>query len=545
MKLLTVAEMIEQEHAAIAKGMSVSMLMNRAGLGLAEVIRQRVKILGLQKVEVVALVGNGNNGGDALIALMELARQGWAAKVIYLADRGGVDNLCAQVLAMGIPVIAANEMENGSELAKFLSGANLVLDGVLGTGFKGEMRHELARRLSAITKAFSWMPTRPYVVAVDCPSGANCDTGEVAPETLHADLTVCMAACKQGLLRQPAFGLCGEIASVGIGIEVSDGASGRLEVVEATDVRNILPLRQWDAHKGKSGNVIICGGSAEYVGAPVLAGMGAYAVGSGLVRLAVPAFIQQAFASKLPEAIWLLMPADDGSMEETGAALLRQTVENANVLVFGPGMGRQYSAQRLAHQYFGNLVAQIPTIRPIGFGLGNTTNKMNQPSSFAHPPVVIDADGIRNLSGMEGWWKALPAGSVLTPHPGEMAGLTGMATADVQADRVGIASRFAKKWGCSVILKGAQSVIGGPDGRIALIPISAPALAKAGSGDVLAGIVAGLMAQGLVGYDAAWCGAWLHAMAGVDMANQQGNEKTPTASDIVQSLKRVFEKINR
>ena len=537
MKILSVSEMIAAEHKAIAAGTPQDQLMARAGHGLAAVILRRLKNKQLAHAKVVALVGSGNNGGDALLALMALAQAGCQCSVVSVVHRGSGDVLASQAAKMGI---ATTSMEKGDltpEVLAWLNEADMVIDGILGTGFKGSLKPALAQALGAIKQVLLEQPKPAFVVAVDCPSGVQCDSGAAAPEVLPADLTVCMAAIKAGLLLQPAFSLCGEFESVDIGIEIEDWNFGPLQVLEERDIAALLPQRQWDAHKGSVGNALVCGGSAEYLGAPTLAAAGAYAVGAGLVRLAVPAFIQAAFASNLPEAIWALLPASDGALEEDGADLLAGFAANAKAVLLGPGIGRQPSTQKFTRKFFAMLNGHQKPVKPIGFGQAVTPVKaLAKPA----PPMVVDADGLRNLAELQEWWHLLPAGSVLTPHPGEMVALTGYTPDDVKMNREKVARRFAQVWGCTIILKGAQSIIAGPDGRTSMVPISAPALAKAGSGDVLAGMVVGLMAQGLPGYEAACCAAWLHAQAGLEVARKHGNQKTPLASDVVRSLRRVF-----
>ena len=538
MKTLSVEEMLKQEQAAILSGISVDQLLQNAGQNLAKVIERRFSS---GPKSIVALVGRGNNGGDALVALSHLTEHGWKARALIMTERSDV-SLVHQAVSAGVEILEVKNVADPREMADLLDGHSILLDALLGTGFSGSVRPELAALMRLVYQALPWLPRRPFIVAVDCPSGVNCSTGQADPEVLPADLTICMAACKQGLLLQPAFSFVGELASAGIGIEILNGAAGLLEVVEAEDVKAVLPERSWNAHKGTAGRLVVCGGSVEYVGAPVLSGLGAYAVGAGLVRMVVPSIVQTSAATMLPEAIWTLMPTTDGVMAESGTELLMHAIKGNKALVFGPGMGQLPASQKLVRSFFTRLAAGAEHhSRPLGFGRADPYNEqVDSGSSHNVPPIVVDADGLRSLTALPQWWCTLPPGSVITPHPGEMAALTGRSVADVQSDRLETARNGASNWGCIVVLKGAQTVVAEPGGRAAIIPISAPALAKAGTGDVLAGVIGALLAQGVDSFSAAWAGAWLHARAGLALQVRHGNNRSPMASELPWGLRRVL-----
>ena len=379
-----------------------------------------------------------------------------------------------------------------TQLGKLVIQHAVILDGVLGTGIRLPLRGHVAEALDFIRKSISESKNPPAVIAVDCPSGVDCDNGEAAPECIPADLTVCMAAVKEGLLIFPAFRLIGEIEVVDIGLQEDDTYSKSWQQVQTfipdhNWVRNVLPPRPMDAHKGTFGTTLIAAGSTNYTGAALLAGLAAYRSGAGLVTLAVPEILHSALAGQLPEATWLLLPHEKGAIAASAYQVIRDHLKQVDALLFGCGIGLAETTQLFISQLL---------------------------EETKLPPLIIDADGLKLLSSLPDWPQLLPPLSVLTPHPGEMAHLTGNSTKEIQSNRLEIARKFSQLWGQVVVLKGAITVIAEPSGRTALIPIATPALARAGTGDVLAGLIAGLRAQGVDPFDAAIAGAWVHANAG-------------------------------
>jgi NAD(P)H-hydrate epimerase len=365
--------------------------------------------------------------------------------------------------------------------------------------------------LDSVRQVVDDLEEPPHVVAVDCPSGVDTDTGEVDPVCIPADLTVTMAAVKQGLLKFPAFACLGELRVVDIGLPegLESYTAVRREVVFAEDVLTRLPERPLDGHKGTFGTALILAGSVNYPGASLLAGQAAYCVGTGLVTIAVPEGLHPHLAGHLTEATWLPVPQEGGGFAEEAAAQLVPELTEPTALLMGPGFGKRGQTGRFVDRFLAT-----PSL----------------------PTTVLDADGLRLTARLENWPKRLPPRTVLTPHPGEMAALTGLSTADIQADRVGIAERFAREWEHVVVLKGAHTVVADPEGETRIIPIAHSALASAGTGDVLAGVIVGLMAQGLDSFEAAFMGAWLHARAGIIAADQVGSAAAVRAGDVCDAL---------
>jgi len=253
----------------------------------------------------------------------------------------------------------------------------------------------------------------------------------------------------------------------------------------------------------------VVGGSPNYIGAPCLAAEGAYRVGAGLVTLGVAERIQPTVAGHVTEATYLLLPHDLGALTEAALRVLAEEIGGYDALLVGPGMGREEHTGEFLR---GLLQGGRPSSRrAVGFA---AREEAHPPHKIDLPPTVLDADALNLLAEQGSWWEGAPRETVVTPHPGEMARLTGKTIAEVQGDRVGIARAQAAQWGVTVLLKGAHSIVAAPDGRATIIPYANALMASAGTGDVLAGAVVGLMAQGLSAYHAAICGAYLHSLAG-------------------------------
>lgn len=514
MKYLSVQEMVAIEKAADKAGHSYQAMMEAAGKGLAEVIDQRFSAM-KEKV-ILALVGSGNNGGDALVALDYLAKWGWQTTAVLFRARDPQDKLINRLLAGGGELIDCSEAEGGDAiLADRIQNSSLVLDGVLGTGIRLPLRQPLKGLLDLTAERLRAMEKKPVVVAVDCPSGVDCDTGEASPAVIPADLTVTMAAVKQGLLKFPAYDHVGELQVVEIGLppDLPELIQINREVIERKNVVSLLPDRPKDAHKGTFGTSLVVAGSQPYPGAAALAGVSAYRIGAGLVTMAVPESIYCGLVEGFPEATWVVLEDCDGSISASGSATLKETLGRPSACLIGPGLG----------------VAEGTALFLEGLLEGINL-----------PPLIIDADGLRLLSEINNWTDILPARSVLTPHPGEMSVLCGCSVEEIQSDRLGIAERYAQEWNQIVLLKGAHTVIAEPEGQTKILIGGDPALARAGSGDVLAGIICGLVAQGVKTFDAATAGAWIHLQAGKLAAVQAGNPAAVLAGEISSMIGRAM-----
>ena len=530
MQLVSVAQMKELETQANAGGLSYDQMMARAGKGLAEIIHNRYWANGYRTV--LGLAGSGNNGGDTLVALTLLIHKGWSAKV-YIIKEGIKNNpLVSTYLAAGGELVDVSEDLAFRKLKTWVKECDVVMDGILGTGITLPLRGIIPAVLSAVLSVKS----NAVIVAVDCPSGVDSDCGEAAKECLKAELTICMAAVKQGLLKFPAYRLVGELAVVDIGLPKSlpTWKDIKGEVMTAEKAATLLPQRPDDGHKGTFGACLVAAGSVNYCGAVLLASEAAYRVGAGLVRAAIPGAIYDTIAGRLPEVTWLVLPHTDGVINADAVMVIRQNLERITAMLVGPGLGDEPTTQEFIKQLFEKPESVISSKKVIGFPGEKRDEKVRCQAEL--PQLVIDADGLRLLALLKEWPRKLNRSAVLTPHPGEMSALTGLPVDKIQKNRIEIALEYAHKWGHVVVLKGALTVTADPSGKYTVNPVATSALATAGTGDVLAGMITGLIAQGMAGYSAAITGVWLHAQAGILAAAQIGSTNAVTAPDVLAAI---------
>jgi NAD(P)H-hydrate epimerase len=380
------------------------------------------------------------------------------------------------------------------------------------------------------------------IYAVDCPSGVDCDSGEMDENSLTATVTVCMEAVKVGLLKMPAFSKVGrlEVVSLELSPDLPSLVRVKNRVTSPAGVMETIPQRRLDAHKGTFGTAVIAAGSDRYPGAAMLAGKAAYRVGVGLVSMAVPDVLHGALAGNFLEATWILLPSEMGGISANAAAILHESMDRATALLVGPGWGTQDTTVRFLQRF----LSQSSPTTPQKWELLPRERVAPASAPVPIPPLVIDADGLRALAKIENWVDLLPKETILTPHPGEMAGLTGLSTSEIQADRLGIARRYAQEWNCIVVLKGAFTVVAAPDGTTITNPVATPALARAGSGDVLAGMITGFLAQGMLPLNAAVAGVWLHGQCGLAAEQSLGGSASVLAGDLVDQIAWVLSRLS-
>ncbi len=517
MKQVTVEQMRAIEREGNQRGVSYDEMMERAGLGVATVID--TVFSQAEKKPVLGLVGSGNNGGDTLIALENLARSGWMVCAYLVRPRTKGDALVERVKAAGGKVIPYNSDKDFARLEDLLEKAGILLDGVLGTGIKLPLQVEIAQTLAFVND----FPEGPLVVAVDCPSGVDCDSGRAAPETIPADITICMHAIKAGLVKFPAFEYVGDLLTVDLGLPENLKSEEGLNtfVLSAGMIEPTLLPRSSQAHKGSFGTAVIAAGSLEYTGAALLAGEAAYRVGAGLVRMAVPAPLHAALAGHLPEAVWLLLPHADGVMNAPAVDVLCANLDAASALLIGPGLGLSEDTTAFVQGVLQEF-------------------ERRKGAAGQLPALVLDADALKLAARIPGWHQMLPERCVLTPHPGEMSAMSGLSVAEIQADRIAVARKYAQEWGHCLVLKGALSVVAAPDGHAYVVPVATAALARAGTGDVLAGLITGLLAQGMPALESACAGAWVHAQAGVIAAERMGQTASVLAGDVLAAVPKAL-----
>ncbi len=552
-KLITVEKSRYLETKANEGGLGFDEMMENAGRSAAEAIRRR---LGAKNKRAVVLVGPGNNGGDGLVAAHYLWTMG-ALVTCYIWKRDVDDDANFQrVQDDGLSIIWAEDDAEREALHGLLSNADVVVDALLGVGISLPVRENLRDFLAAVRGVLeerkapgglaeavppAAMEPGPLVVAVDCPTGLDCDSGELDPAALHADVTVTFAHPKVGLLRFPGAEAVGDlvVADIGIPPELADDVE--LEMATPSLVRDWLPARPRSAHKGTFGKALLVVGSINYLGAAVLSGLAATRIGAGLVTMALPLPIQMAVSAHLTEATYLLLPHDMGVVSSGAVKVLQERMDDYDALLLGCGLTQEDETVAFVHNLLG--LKRAERKGHIGFV---ATSPQEEPERPDLPSLVIDADGLNALAKAERWWEALPPETILTPHPGEMARLMGGETTiqDVQASREDTARRMAARWNAVVVLKGAFTVVAAPDGRLQVLPFANPGLATAGTGDVLAGTIVGLRAQGLEAFEAAAAGAYLHALAG-ELARADLGEAGMVAGDLPARLPQALRRVRQ
>lgn len=517
MRIVTAAEMRRLEQMTAEGGLSYEAMMESAGRATAQAVEER---LVPSDGRIVLLIGTGNNGGDGLVAARYLRLAGYEVACYALRHRAGDDPNVLRLTRLGIPLVLAEDDPGWSKLQQLLTGCGAVVDALLGTGAVGPLRGLMPNLLDQVNihllkiqhKVFAWslLPDgkctnrKPLVIAVDLPSGLDADTGAIDEHALKADLTVTFGHPKFGHMLFPGAGYVGQllVADIGLVQPAYDPCDPQLATPDM--VADWLPERPTNSHKGTYGSALVVGGSAGYVGAPRLAAEAAYRVGAGLVTLALPAATYPLVAAQLPEATYLVLADDLGALTTQATRVLHAHLSKYTALLVGPGLGTEPETAAFIATLFGG------SQQALGF----------RPDSSAPgikpilPPTVIDADSLNLLAATACWWERLPINSILTPHPGEMARLCKCDIRQVQTNRLDIAREKAQAWQCTVVLKGAFTVIASAQGQTTIIPFTNPLLAVAGTGDVLAGAIVGLLAQGMPAYQAAVCGAYLHGLAG-------------------------------
>jgi hydroxyethylthiazole kinase-like uncharacterized protein yjeF len=560
LSVLSIAEIRDIEAAANNAGYSFAQMMDDAGRAAAERVIARLD--GVTQPKITVLVGGGNNGGDGLVAGRILAEQIPDSQVrFYLTSaRDETDENFRKVQDAGLFTAQSTDDRDQRVLRNMVASADVVIDALLGIGVKLPLKQPLQRILrgahqaleerarASRLRALSVDPTAPgqiehppkqFILAIDCPSGLDCDTGALDPTALEADETITFIAAKPGLLTFPGAAAVGKlvVAPLEIPEDLPQLKGMKSQLLDHASVKELLPERATDSHKGTFGKVMIISGSSNYSGAALLCSRAAYKSGAGLITVGVPAPLAIGLSGQLIEATWLLLSHDMGVLSANAADTIQQEIGNYKSLLIGPGLGKEQTTREMLERLLTHKANAAK--RNIGFGgVDETQEKENETVEL--PPTVIDADGLNMLSQVEKWWKLLPAQTVLTPHPAEMGRLSGISTEEVQAQRLELAKTKAAEWKAVVVLKGALTIIASPDGDIAFSPFKTDALATAGTGDVLAGLIAGLLAQGLRPFEAAQAGVYLHGSAGVKAAEQMGSSRSVMAADVLEAISEAY-----
>ncbi len=507
MKLCTAAEQRALEEAAARAGRPPDALMEEAGLAVAQEVW--INLGAMPERKAVVLVGPGNNGGDGLVAARHLHDLGAHVVVLLLAKRGEDDANLKQLVERNVTILRQAQDD-------LLDGADAIVDAVLGTGRARPLDGAIADVLERASRMRESV-VAPRVFAVDLPTGVDCDTGAADSYALRADVTIALGCSKVGLHTLPGAEYAGRVEVVDIGLPKDAVDALPVELLNPRWVRERLPARPLGGNKGTFGRVLVVAGSKLYAGAARLASLGALRSGAGLVTLACPAGVQPLVAANASEVTYLPLPDRAGFVAPEAAVDVASALGGYDALLLGPGLGQGAGQQSFVRQLLCSLPAD-------------------------GPPVVIDADGLNNLSKLPRWWERVSVRCVLTPHPGEQARLTRRSIDEIQRDRLSSAREAAREWGQTVVLKGAYTVVAAPDGRAGVNPYANPALASAGTGDVLAGAIAGLLAQGLSPFEAACCGVYLHAAAAEGLRGDIGDAGL-LAGDLLPELPRTMREL--
>ncbi len=515
MELVTAAEMRELDRAAIeGRKISSLRLMENAGEAVVRAMERLFRPLRGKTVTIVA--GKGQNGGDGLVVARLLRQRGCKAKLALLAPPASLKGDAAtnlRRLQRGGNRYRAIDSTPDFEaaLSSLFKNSDLLVDAIFGTGLNAPVKGRAASAISLMNSS-----GRP-IVAIDLPSGLDGDTGAVLGTAITAALTVTLGLPKRGLYLGEGPNHAGliRVADIGIPADLIAAAKIPVTLLEATDIRPFLPKRPRTAHKGTFGHAGIIAGSAGKTGAAAMAAMAALRTGAGLVTVAVPRSVSDVLEAKLLEAMTYPVPeTETRGMSKQALEPLLAFAADKTALAIGPGLGTHPETEALVH----NLLVE------------------------AQRPMVLDADGINAFAGHADMLNRASGPLILTPHPGEMARLLGTTAADIQRDRSGAASRLACARNACVVLKGAGTIVAAPDGRLAVNSTGNPGMATAGTGDVLTGILVGLLAQGLSTWEAACAGVYLHGLAGDLAASEQG-EAGLIAGDVIRAIPRAIQQV--
>ena len=497
------------EDACEAQGVPKDTLMEKAGLASAVVARDLLGGAAGRKIAV--LVGPGNNGGDGLVAARRLAA--WGASVTAWTTPTTREEHPKTSVARhaGVSVVPITE-ESLSSLTRDLESCDVVMDAVLGIG-RSRPLEGLVKETMLLLRSARDSRSSMRIVALDVPTGMDADSGTVDPACPRADVTISYEFPKTGHYMFPGADFTGKLEVADLGIPDSLSEYVPLETLTSSWVAQRLPARPLSGHKGTFGHALVVAGSLNYVGAAYLAAQAAARSGAGLVTLASPRTVYPIAGSKLTEAIHLPLPEDgDGRFHPDGADLLRERLGEYDSLVVGCGFGRSPGLV----EFLGRLLLDSPRHQL---------------------PTVVDADGLHSLSQIPDWWDRVENPLMLTPHPGEMATLTSLSVPQVQADRTAVVREWSEKWGVTLTLKGAFTAVASPGDVCRIAPFANPSLASGGTGDVLTGVIGGLLAQGLPPEDAACCGVYIHGEAGEAVRREVG-EMGGLAGDLLDRIPR-------
>ncbi|OJU15295.1 MAG: hypothetical protein BGN88_15510 [Clostridiales bacterium 43-6] len=506
MKLFSVQQIREIENKAAELGMSHQRMMENAGSAAAGFIRKNMDI---RKKRIAVLCGNGNNGGDGFVVARKLFENDGEVTVI-LADglprtETATENLIA-VRERDIPIV--DYAGEPGKAVLHIKTADVIVDALYGIGFHGRAEGSAGQIIETVNRL------KVPVFAVDMPSGGDCNTGAVEGACIRADYTLTFIGHKTGQVIFPAAEYVGDriLCDIGLPEEAYENMDYEAILIDFETVRSYFPKRQHNTNKGDYGKALIVAGSYGMAGAAAIAARASVLSGAGLTVCALPKSIDPLVASGLYEPVYRpLAETMDGILSNYTGSMLEDELQKADACLFGPGLGRSGEIAVLLHRLI----------------------------ERSEKPLVIDADGINAAAENIDIWKRKKASVILTPHPGEMARLTGLTIEEVQANRLKLAGDFACEHGVTVVLKGAGTVIALPDGKRYINTTGNPGMATGGTGDMLSGMMVSFLAQGMDTEHAAVAAVYLHGLAG-DMAAQRCSQHSLTPTEMLNELPGVF-----
>lgn len=510
MKVVTAQQMREIDRQTIEQiGIPGAVLMEHAGTTVVQAIREHFP----ECQRIAVIVGKGNNGGDGLVVARQLAHAGQPIQILLVSPPesfagDALTNLqIAQNLDLSITSVLSEDELRGARSQ--IAAADLIVDSIFGTGLRGGVRGFIGEIIGCINE------TGKPVIAIDLPSGLAADTGIAEGECIQATYTVTMGLPKRGNLIHPGATFTGklEVADIGFPSSVIDAQDIQINWTQPSDAARILPSRPTHSHKGTYGRVFVAAASSGMTGAAALTSAGALRVGAGLVTLGVPKSLNPILEVKFTEGMTLPLPETaEGSLALEAKSHIIEVVERTkSVLAIGPGLSQHPETVALVH----SLIRESDT------------------------PTVIDADGINAIAKSKEILSSLSPQTVLTPHPGEMARLTGGTVESLERDRIGIAQQFATTHNVTLVLKGAPTVVAFGNGEVWINSTGNAGMATGGMGDILTGLIAGLIAQKVPACDAAVLGVYLHGLAGDIVAESIGMHGL-MAGDVLNSVPKAI-----
>lgn len=512
MRILTSSEMLRAETLADERGISFLRLMENAGAACARVIRESYP-LSDDCSNVCIVCGKGKNGGDGFVIARKLSENGYTVSLVFAMGLPAAEN-AAEMLKKAKPCVRESVRYDltPDRAVQLIRKADVIVDAVFGTGFNGKLSADISVLFDEINAADG------HTVSVDIPSGLDSDCAEVRGNCIRAGLTVSMSALKMCHTQYPSRSFCGHTTAVDIGIasDILDEAGGKLFLLSQKTVRRMLPERSENSHKGTYGKLLIVAGSYSMPGAAVIAANGALRAGCGLVQLAFPDAAYPAIAPQLPEAVLLPLGSNrEGRLSRGVKYRLLKELQRADAMVIGCGMGVDSDTSELVYSLL----------------------------RAAKCPVIVDADGINALALNINILNEIKAPLIFTPHPLEAQRLSGVPSAEIQANRVGFVHDFVSKHGGVLVLKGSSTLISdSASGRIYVNPTGNSGLARGGSGDLLSGIIGSLAAQGASAFGAASAGVYIHALAG-DLAAARCTAYSSTVSECTAEISSAFKDV--